>query len=119
MADRPILVLGLGRADRSAGDGPGAAAPEREPHRRRRPGLDEVMLTGIAGGVFHRRLTGRGDVLGVKFTVGAFRLLSTTRVQQLSAYGAPGAHLLPGGERLQQAIQGIGRPDQVRLIEDY
>lgn len=83
------------------------------------PGLDEVMLTGIAGGVFHRRLTGRGDVLGVKFSVGAFRLLSTTRVQQLAADGAPGAHLLRGGDRLQQDIRGLGRPDQVRVIEDY
>ena len=83
------------------------------------PGFDEVLLTGIAGGVFQRRLTGRGDVLGVKLTVGAFRLLSTTRVQQLSADGAPGAHLLPGGERCAASSPGDGRARPGRIIEDY
>lgn len=82
-------------------------------------GQDVLILTGIAPGVFTRTLAGHGDVLGVKFTVGAFRLVSDTPVQQLSSSGAPGTQLLPDGGQLEQRLRAADRREQVELIETY
>ncbi len=80
-------------------------------------GHDVLVLTGIARGVFSRALTGRGDILGVKFTIGAFHLISDTAVPQLSPRGGPGADLLLGGRPLQQTLRDLARDGQSREVQ--
>ncbi|MBA8793197.1 AraC-like DNA-binding protein [Friedmanniella endophytica] len=79
---------------------------------------DTLVVTGTARGVWHRTLTGTGDVLGIKFTVGAFRLVSE-RAPRLDPVGEPAESLLPGGAGLRSALAGRSRAEQRTVLEDW
>jgi AraC-like DNA-binding protein len=64
-----------------------------------------LRVTGIAPGVWSRRLHGTERAFGVKFQPGAFHLLTNVPVASISGAGQPAGDVLPGAAALEAALQ--------------
>lgn len=80
----------------------------------------DLIVTGIAGGVFTRRLTGVDSVFGVKFRPGAFRAFVDVPVGALSGSGMSAHRLLAGSAQLESRLRTAASfPAQADVIADY
>lgn len=64
-----------------------------------------LRVTGVASGVWSRRLAGSEAAFGVKFQPGAFRLLTEVPVGSISGAGQAAAGVLSGAEQLEAALR--------------
>lgn len=79
-----------------------------------------LRVTGVPDGVFSRRLVGRQSTFGVKFAVGAFRLLVGSDVGALSGTGQPAESVLPGSAALERSLREADDDDRrAALVERY
>lgn len=79
-----------------------------------------LIVTGIAGGVFTRRLSGVDEVFGVKFRPGAFRPFLDVPVTALSGSGVSAEGLLAGSARLESRLRAATSfAEQTDVVADY
>lgn len=80
----------------------------------------DLVVTGVAAGVFSRRLVGHDSVFGAKFNPGTFRLLSTAPVRALSGTGQSAAGVLPDHGDLQRSLVDAADDDaRSQVFESY
>jgi AraC-like DNA-binding protein len=72
---------------------------------------DGLRVTGIAAGVWSRRLDGTERAFGVKFQPGAFHLLTEVPVASISGAGQAAREVLPGADALERALQQAADDD--------
>lgn len=80
----------------------------------------QLVITGVAPGVFTRTLAGRDRAFGVRLRPGAARLLTHTPIRSLSGTGQPAAPLLPDGSGLTTALrEAPSDADRMTAFADY
>jgi AraC-like DNA-binding protein len=77
---------------------------------------DGLRVTGVASGVWSRRLSGRESVFGVKFQPGAFRLLTEVPVADLPGDGRSAAGVLPGAAELERTLRAAVDDDARAIV---
>lgn len=79
-----------------------------------------LIVTGIAAGVFTRRLSGVDGAFGVKFRPGAFRPFLDMPVRELSGVGMSAHGLLAGSTQLEANLRAAGSfSGQADVVADY
>jgi AraC-like DNA-binding protein len=71
-----------------------------------------LRVTGIASGVWSRRLSGTERAFGVKFQPGAFRLFTDVPVASISGAGQAALGVLPGADALEQELRSAADDDE-------
>lgn len=72
---------------------------------------DGLRVTGIAAGVWTRRLSGTERAFGVKFQPGAFRLFTDVPVASVSGAGQSAHGVLPGAAALEDELRAAADDD--------
>jgi transcriptional regulator GlxA family with amidase domain len=80
----------------------------------------QLIITGVARGVFTRTLTGRDAVFGIKLRPGVARQLVTVGVRSLPGSGQPAASVMPSHDDLSCRLLRAGAdPDRVVAAESF
>lgn len=75
-----------------------------------------LRVTGVAAGVWSRRLSGVERAFGVKFQPGAFRRFTDVPVAAISGDGQDARDVLPGAARLERDLQAAADDDERAVI---
>ncbi len=71
----------------------------------------DLVVTGVAAGVFSRTLRGQDQAFGIRFAPGAFRLLSAAPIATLSGVGQPASGVLSDADGLRDGLLAASDDD--------